>query len=155
MAGPVADAQRHPALEPFAVLVGEWEVRPRFGGAEAPAGARATFEWMEGGALLIQRWQVPVPEAPDGIAVFGWDEGRGTVVQHYFDSRGVIRLYAAALEGPQLTLERTEPDFSPLDFAQRFEAAISEDGSAIEGKWLIAHDGKTFEKDFDLSYKRI
>lgn len=151
----MADAQRHPALEPFGVLVGEWEMRPRFGGAEAPGGARATFEWIEGGALLIQRWQVPVPEAPDGIAVFGWDERRGAVLQHYFDTRGVIRLYTAALEGSQLTLERTEPDFSPLDFAQRFEGTVSEDGSSIEGSWLIAHDLETFEKDFDLDYIRI
>ena len=35
-----------------------------------------TFERM--GPMLVQRWEIPVPEAPDGVAVLGYDEGRGT-----------------------------------------------------------------------------
>ena len=57
--------------------------------AELPdLGARATFEWMDDKAFVIERWTVPVPEAPDGDAVIGWDAGRGTFLQHYFDTRG-------------------------------------------------------------------
>jgi hypothetical protein len=58
------------------------------------------------------------------------------------------------LEGGVLTLERTKPDFSDLDFAQRYVGKLNEDGSLIEGTWEIAHDKTTFEKDFDLIYRR-
>lgn len=46
-------------------------------------------------------------------------------------------------------------DFSPLDFAQRFTGTFSKDGGRIDGTWEIAHDKRTWEKDFDLNYHRI
>jgi hypothetical protein len=42
---------------------------------------------MPGGKFVVQRWEVPVPEAPDGLAAIGFDERRQTYLQHYFDSR--------------------------------------------------------------------
>jgi hypothetical protein len=42
------------------------------------------FEWLPGERFLIQRWEVPVPEAPDGIAIIGSDPKReGNYLQHY------------------------------------------------------------------------
>ncbi len=52
-------------------------------------------------------------------------------------------------------LERTEPDFSPFEFSQRFTGTFSKDGKRIEGTWEIAHDQKTWEKAFDLIYTRV
>ena len=66
------------------------------------------FEWMPGEQFLIERWDVPVPEAPDGLAVIGFDEGRGTLLQHYFDSRGVARVYEMTLDDGVWTLARDE-----------------------------------------------
>jgi hypothetical protein len=58
-------------------------------------------------------------------------------------------------DGREWTLERRAADFSPLDFHQRYEGTLSEDGSRIDGRWLISHDdGATFEVDFPLSYVR-
>ena len=57
-----------------------------FPGAPPVAGGRVVFEWMTGEQFLIEL-EVPVPEAPDGLAIIGFDEGRGTFLQHYFDSR--------------------------------------------------------------------
>ena len=79
----------------------------------------------------------------------------GGFTQHYFDSRGVVRVYAMRFDGRGWTLERRTADFSPLDFHQRFEGTLSEDGLWIDGRWLISHDdGATFEVDFPLSYVR-
>jgi hypothetical protein len=139
-------------MEPLEPLVGTWAMAASF--ADAPEG-RCTFAWMPGGKFLVQRWEVPVPEAPDGLAVIGWDEGRGTYLQHYFDARGVARVYEMGWDGRLWTLSRTEPDFAPLDFAQRFRGELSDDGRAIAGTWEIAGDGSTWEKDFDLSYTRV
>ncbi len=51
------------------------------------------------------------------------------------------------------TLERNEPDFSPLDFRQRWTGTFSPDGGTITGRWEIAH-GDDWETDFDLRYER-
>lgn len=59
------------------------------------------------------------------------------------------------LTGTAWTLWREEPDFSPLDFRQRYVGAISEDRRSITGAWEIPHDGTTWEHDFELSYTRL
>ena len=139
------------ALGPF---VGTWDVSVTFPGAEPAGGAVTEFEFMDGGLFLIQRWTVPVPEAPDGIALIGHDAGSGKLLQHYFDSRGVARVYEMGLEDGVWTLERTTPDFSPLGFWQRFSGTFSQDGRQIEAAWQICHDEATWEHDFDMVYAR-
>ena len=119
-----------------------------------PPHAEATFEWLEGRRFLIQRWQVDFPAAPDGIAIIGPGDAEGTYRQHYFDSRGVARVYQMSVEGGVWKLWRDEPDFSPLEFAQRFTGTFSADGMTIAGRWEICHDGSTWEHDFDLTYTR-
>ncbi len=139
------------------LLVGEWRMVPRFENLPVPDGdARVTFEWMPGGQFLVQRWSIPVPEAPDGIAVIGADPAsEERFVQHYFDSRGVARVYKMTLADNVWTLWRDEPDFSPLDFRQRYSGKVSDDGRTITGAWEICHDGTTWEHDFDLTYTRV
>jgi hypothetical protein len=141
------------ALEP---LVGEWRMVPEFEGMPpAEAGAPVTFVWLPGQRFLIERWKVPVPEAPDGIAIIGADPKReGGYLQHYFDSRGVARVYKMSLEDGVWKLWRDEPDLSPLDFSQRYTGTFSDDGQTITGAWEISHDGKTWELDFNLTYTK-
>jgi dihydrofolate reductase len=142
------------ALEPF---VGEWSLVAAFKNAPpADAGARVTFEWLPGRKFLIERWEVPVPEAPDGIAIVGADpEREGNYLQHYFDSRGVARVYKMSFVDGVWTLWRDESDFSPLDFSQRFTGTFRHDGKTIAGAWEISNDGKTWEHDFDLTYTKV
>ena len=146
-----------PQNDALAPLIGEWSLAMVMPGTEElpDLGARATFEWMGERAFVLERWTVPIPEAPDGLALIGWDEGRGTFLQHYFDDRGVARVYEMAFGDGAWTLERTKPDFSPFDFSQRFRATLAADGSRIDGTWEIAHDHETWEKDFDLVYTRV
>jgi hypothetical protein len=147
----------NPALARLAVLVGEWRIVPRFKDAPpADIGGRVVFEWMPGMRFLIQRWEVPVPEAPDGLAVIGADpESDGSFLQHYFDSRGVARVYKMSFDDGIWQLRRESPDFSPLDFAQRYTGTLSDDGTTISGSWEICHDGRTWEHDFDLTYIKV
>ncbi len=137
-------------VEQLDVLVGEWRLEADFPGVDP---GRATFEWLPGNRFLALRWEVPMPEAPDGLAVMGWDEGRGTLLQHYFDSRGVCRVYTMSFDGRTWTMSRTEADFSPLPFSQRWTAEVSED--LIEGTWERTGDDGEWLKDFDLSYRRV
>jgi hypothetical protein len=93
------------ALEPF---VGEWNLVAVFKHlAPADAGARVNFDWLPEERFLIQRWEVPIPEAPDGIAIIGADpESEGNYLQHYFDSRGVARVYKMSFEDGLETVAR-------------------------------------------------
>jgi hypothetical protein len=53
------------------------------------------------------------------------------------------------------TLRREEPDVTPLEFAQRYVGALSEDGAVIRGRWDTRPVGGTeWTRDFDLTYLR-
>jgi hypothetical protein len=135
-------------IEQLKPLVGTWEVETSLGAARAST----TFEWTLGGAFLLQRAQVDLPEAPDALCVIAPDEQTGAFRQHYFDSRGVVRLYAMTFDGRTWTLRREAPDFTPLSFAQRFSAEVTADRMA--GAWETRSDG-AWEKDFDMVYTRV
>jgi hypothetical protein len=102
-----------PATRRLAALVGEWSMVAEFKDVPpADVGARVVFEWMPGKRFLIERWEVPVPEAPDGIAIIGADpESKDNFLQHYFDSRGVARVYKMSVSDGVWKLWRDSPDF--------------------------------------------
>jgi hypothetical protein len=139
------------ALERLEAFIGEWtmEAGPP-DGPKWPGEARVSFEWLEGAPLLLQRWHVDMPEAPDGTAVIGCDGMNDDYFQLYTDERDVQRIYAMSLaEGVWKLWREGEP------FAQRFEGRFSEDGMTISGRWEIAEDGATFETDFNVTYTRV
>jgi hypothetical protein len=146
-------------MEQLDALVGEWtmEAQPPEG-PPWPGGGRVSFEWSEGRAWLIERWTVDLPEAPDGIAIIGPKDApasgeesakSGELLQHYFDSRGVHRLYEMSLENGAWKLWR---EGEPFD--QRFTATLSEDGKTIEGRWERTEGGEWIV-DFDLTYRKV
>jgi hypothetical protein len=132
-------------LEP---LIGEWSV-------ESPLApdvrGHLVLEWALDGAYVIERSGIPVPEAPDGLCVIAANADGDGYTQHYYDSRGVTRLYAMTFDGTTWTLLREKPDFSPLDFKQRYVGTLA--GDRIDGAWEIDHGGG-YELDFELNYVR-
>jgi hypothetical protein len=144
------------------VFVGEWVLKARFPGDQpAPVNAagngpqvRSTFEWALDRQFLVQRTEVPVPEVPDSLTIVSVDPQVGAYTQHYYDSRGVVRLYAMTLEDGLWTLTRESPDFTPLEFRQRFTGIFSKDGNTISGAWEKGADDSGWEHDFALTYRR-
>lgn len=131
-------------------LVGEWTMDAPIHGV---SGARVTFEWMPGERFLLGTSDAPDP-IPRSHMVMGPTDHSDGCRQHYFDSRGVARIYQMSLADGVWKLWREEADFSPLDFEQRFTGTFREDGNTIEATLEINHDG-TWEKDFDLTYRRV
>jgi hypothetical protein len=148
------------SIERLAALVGDWRMAAEFEGAPpAESSARVGFEWMPGRRYLIERWEIsgldPLEMPAAGIAIIGADpEIEGNFLQHYFDSRGVARIYKMSLRDGVWKLWRDSPDHSPLDFSQRYTGTFSDDGKSISGSWEICHDGTTWEHDFDLTYTK-
>jgi hypothetical protein len=151
----VPTANRAAALASLDVLIGEWSVEARFPGVEGGPAVRSWFDWALDGQFLVQHTEVPIPEAPDSLAIVGVDPGNGGYTQHYFDSRGVVRLYAMGFANGVWTLTRESSDFSPLDFRQRFTGTFSEDGNTITGAWEKGLGDAGWEHDFDLIYHRV
>ena len=143
----------------LAPLIGTWRMDAVFAdGRQGPpedTGARTVFEYGPESQFVIQRWHVPHPAAPDGIAIITADPTRGGFLQHYFDSRGVVRLYEMSFGAGVWTMERTKLDFSALEFAQRWEAELSGDGNTIRGQWLDRTADGSWSHDFALTYTRL
>jgi hypothetical protein len=152
---------RADALARLDVFVGEWVIEARFPGDQpAPSSAagespraHSRFEWALGRQFLLQRTEIPIPEAPDSMTIISADLGTGAYTQHYYDSRGVTRLYAMSLDDGVWTLTRESADFTPLDFQQRFTGTFSADGNTISGAWEKRLGGD-WEHDFALIYHR-
>ena len=148
---------RADALARLDVFVGEWVIEARFpdrqlAPQDIPQG-RSRFTWDLDRQFLLQRTEVPVPEAPDSLTIVSADPQTGAYTQHYYDSRGVVRLYAMSLDDGVWTLTRESPDFTALDFTQRFTGTFSADGNTISGAWETGADGG-WKHDFDLTYRR-
>jgi hypothetical protein len=140
------------AVRGLSVLVGEWDVEVvhQFSPSTVVRG-HTSFEWLEGETFLIVRSRVDHPDFPDAIQIVG---GTDDLRSHYFDSRGVARIYETSLAGGVWKMWRDTPDFSPLDFSQRFAGTLSDDGDMIDGLWEISHDGATWENDLRITYRR-
>jgi hypothetical protein len=138
------------ALKELDVLVGDWtmEATPP-GGPPWPGEGRTTFEWLEGNQLLLERSEVDLPEAPNGICVIGCDAANGTYYQLYSDDRGVCRVYEMSIGNGEWKLWRDGPPFS-----QRFTAKISEGGNTIDGRWEF-NEGDGWKTDFDLTFRKV
>ena len=147
----MSESTSRAARERLEAFVGEWsmEAGPP-DGPRWPGEARVTFEWMEGAPLLIERWHVDMPEAPDGTAVIGCDGMNDAYYQLYTDERDVQRIYEMSLKDGVWKMWR-----EGAPFAQRFTGTFSEDGNTITGRFEIAEDGETWRTDFDVTYTKV
>ena len=141
-------------------FIGEWRLDATFPDTSPvaiPPGISgvAVFAWELGGRFLVERSTVSHPDAPDGLTIVAPNPDGDGYTQHYFDSRGVARIYAMTFDGQVWTLTREAPDFTPLEFSQRFTGTFSADGNAIDGQWEIREQGSTWRLDFGLVYSRV
>jgi hypothetical protein len=141
---------------PLGRLIGTWGFEAFVEGRSMGRG-RATFEWIEDGAFVLERsdaeWIDPgwVENAPKTTrSLIGWDDSTDEIVQLYSDSRGVFRLYRGSLTDDAWTLERAAPDFH-----QRFVGGFRDGGRTIDGRWDSSPDGTAWELDFPITYRRL
>src|SRR6185503_13348180 len=127
-----------PVMREFEPLIGEWHGEGEIA-ADPPIklSVEATIERL--GAFTVFRSAGEPAELPATLSIIGGAADGEPQPMHYFDSRGVKRLYLTAIEGSTWKIW-TAPgeDWNGPDgpgFNQRWIAEISADGKTIDGRW--------------------
>ena len=132
----------------LAALIGEWvteATHPMVPGTVVQG--RATFEWLSGEQFLVVRSQNEHELFPDSISVIGNTDG---LQMHYFDSRGVHRIYDTAFDDGVWKNWRDHPGFS-----QRFTGTFEDGGATINGLSQLCQDDVTWKDDLAIIYRRV
>ena len=135
-------------MEALEALVGDWTTEVRHPDIGVVHGGMS-IEWLDGGGYLVQRSWMEDRRFPRGLTMIGPTEEGDRIVQHYFDSRGVARIYEVSLENGIWRMWRDDPEFS-----QRSTGRFSDDGSEIEVTLERTEPDGTWVHDFDLTYRR-
>ena len=146
-------------MEAFELLIGEWH-----GEGEIPIeppmkiSEEAKIERL--GEFIVFRSVGEPAEVPDSVSIIGGEPDGEPQPMHYFDDRGVKRLYLMVLEGSTWKIWRAPgEDWNGRHgpgFNQRFIGEISTDGNTIEGRWErgMGDAGDEWEIDFPINYTR-
>ncbi len=112
------------------------------------------------GELIVMRTMGEPAEMPSSISIIGGAPDDEPQPMHYFDSRGVKRLYMMSVEGSTWTISLAPgEDWNGPDgpgFNQRFIGELSSDGRTIDGRWErgMGDAGDQWEIDFPIRYVR-
>ena len=129
-------------------LVGAWTIEARHPAFPSTVvGGEAHFEWLEGERFLLQRSRTDHPEFPDSLIVFGAEADE--LSMHYFDSRGVHRVYGVSFVDGVWRMWRHAPGFS-----QRFTGTFGDEGDTIDGLWKLSRDDTTWDDDLKITFRR-
>jgi hypothetical protein len=146
-------------------LVGTWSTQathPAMPGVVVHG--TVVIEWLEGERFLIHRARTDHRDFPDSISVIGItdrdrvDDQSGNVApadtasrlrMHYFDSRGVFRVYEVGVDEEAWRCWRTAPGFS-----QRFAGSFADEGNTISGIWQVCEDDAHWADDLRITYRR-
>lgn len=119
----------------------------------------AVVEWLEGQKFLIHRARTDHPDFPDSISILGFTErdrvgersnaGESRLEMHYYDSRGVHRVYDFEASENTYHIARPAPGLS-----QRFTGKLIDGGNTIDGLWQMCEDDVTFHDDLKIVYRR-
>ena len=138
-------------LEPF---VGAWTVEAKHVAVAGVIRGRSVFEWWEGRTFLMHRSSFEHPDFPDSISVIGATQPGGGLAYHYFDTRGVHRLYEMTFARGVWSLARKA--VGPDDFDQRLNAKFSADGNTITAEWERTEPGaREMKHDIAATYRRV
>ena len=111
----------------------------------------ASVEWLEGKRLLIWRAGVDHPDFPDSLSILGDTDG---LRWHYFDSRGVYRLFALNVTDDGWEIARHVPASAP-DFSQRLTVTFADADTTMIGTSQISYDNATWSDDLAITYRRV
>jgi len=141
------DDSSRASLQGLNALVGDWRTEathPMY--PSTVVHGHSMFEWLQGERFLIVRALSDHPDFPDSISIIGDTDG---LRMHYFDSRGVHRVYEVNVSAEAWEFSRDAPGFS-----QRFTGTFEDGGDTISGLSKLSRDDITWEDDLQITYRR-
>ena len=145
-------------MHEFEPLIGEWHGEGEFPDPPMKMTAETTIERL--GEFIVIRSVGEPAELPDTISIVGGAPEGEAQPMHYFDSRGVKRLFMMAIVGSTWKIWRAPgEDWNGPDgpgFNQRYIGEISADGRSIAGRWErgMGAAGDEWVIDFPFDYVR-
>ena len=125
-------------------LLGTWEFTMRHSAVSEPVTGRQRSERVLDGAFVLQHWTYDHPDFPDAMALLSDDRC------HYFDVRGIIRVFDLEVDDAGWSLIRLDDDFSQRQTA-RFGGP-----DAMDGAGEVSRDrGVTWQPDFTMTFRRV
>ena len=124
-------------------LVGTWDITMNHSAVAEPVTGRQRYERVLDGSFVMLHWTYDHPEFPDAIAVLD------AHTYHYFDVRGVTRVFEFTLDESGWSMIRRDEDFW-----QRSTGTFLDDDH-IESNGENSFDaGASWQHDFRMSYVR-
>ena len=125
-------------------LLGSWEFTMQHTAMSEPVTGRQRYERALEGAFVLQHWTYNHPDFPDAIALLSNDR------YHYFDVRGIVRVFDLEIDDVGWSIVRLDEDFS-----QRCRARFR-GPDAMESNGEVSDDrGFTWRADFSMIYRRV
>lgn len=146
-------------------LVGTWtteSTHPALPGVVV--NGTTVIAWLEGERFLTLQSRTDHPDIPDSLSVIGdmgqdrvgnangadsTDTDASRLRMHYFDSRGVFRVYEVSVDDTAWRWWRDAPGFS-----QRFTGVISADSNTIDCRSQLCEDDVHWTDDLQVTYRR-
>ena len=125
-------------------LLGTWHFTMTHTALAEPVSGRQRYERVLNEAFVMLHWTYDHPDFPDAIALL--DEH----TYHYFDVRGVTRVFELTINDSGWSMIRRDEDFWQRS-AGRFRGTGSIDSTGEKS----FDEGTTWQHDFSMSYTRI
>ena len=146
-------------MEEFDVLLGHWHGEGVFP-MDPPMNLTSDAKFERLGTYIVFTSVGEPAEVPNTLSLIGGGPVGEPQPMHYYDSRGVKRLYLTAVEGSSWKIWRAPgEDWNGPDgpgFHQRFIGEITADGGTIQTRWErgMGDAGDEWELDFSMTYVR-
>ncbi len=125
-------------------LLGAWEFTMHHSAMSEPISGQQRYERVLDGAFMLMHWAYDHPDFPDAMAFIS--DGR----YHYFDVRGITRVFDLTVEAAGWSMVRLDDDFSQRSTAHfRGRDAIDTTGE------LSLDAGVTWQPDFTMTAQRV
>ena len=125
-------------------LLGSWALTMQHAELPGLVSGRQRYERVLDDAFLILRWSYDLRDFPDAIAMLNDSEC------HYFDVRGVIRVFDFAIDDAGWSMVRIDDEFSQR-FVGRFRGTDTIDCVGERS----GDRGATWQHDFTMELRRL